>query len=151
MSVEAIAEWLRQETSPLGLEVASQGDRTLTLRAPADLPLTETTAALWNRFGATCELRQNGANQGAAIVVWLPRGDSGDCSSSRHEDPPKETLSAVQMCLIPVMSIIACFFVQHAVSVFVKPENPNATLTELIFVSVQSFLQKFQQEGNNSL
>lgn len=91
MSIEDIAEWCRGEYSPDGVEVGSLGTRSLTLNIPAELGLTETCAALWNRFGATCELRQSSSTNETTIIVWLPKNGAG-FDASRHPQDDSQDL-----------------------------------------------------------
>ena len=91
MSMEDIAEWIRSEYSPNGVEVGSLGTRSLTLNVPAELGLTETCAALWNRYGATCELRQSANGNDVTIIVWLAKHNTETASTfqsggERHPD-----------------------------------------------------------------
>ncbi len=69
-NVAEIADWCRENYCIDGIEVASQGPRSLTLKIPADLPLTEICAELWNKFGATLELRQAAGSNTVTIIVW---------------------------------------------------------------------------------
>lgn len=140
MSVEDIAEWCRSEYSPVGVEVGSLGKRSLTVSVPADLALTELCAELWNRFGATCELRQGvSAGGGASIVVWLPKNNADDGRPSYCVDPPKESMNVMRAYVLPALSLAACVVVQSAVSAFVKSSDPNATVTDWLRAGVHSF------------
>tara|TARA_B100001093_G_scaffold189698_1_gene182265 strand:- start:41 stop:460 length:420 start_codon:yes stop_codon:yes gene_type:complete len=83
-TISEIADWCRENYSPDGVEVGSLGTRSLTLKIPADLPLTELCAELWNKFGATLELRQAAGSNTVTIIVW--QGNSETCTREQHHD-----------------------------------------------------------------
>lgn len=140
VDVDTIVKWFQEECSPEGVEVGSVGKRSLTVSVPADLALTELCAEVWNRFGATCELRQGvSASGGASIVVWLPKNNADDGRSSHCVDPPKERRDIMRAYVLPAMSLVACMMAQSAWTAFVKPEDPNATITDWFRAGVRSF------------
>lgn len=104
--ISEIAQWCRDNYSPDGLEVASQGVRSLTLKVPADLPLTEICAELWNRFGATLELRQSATSGSATIVVW----QSGNASQHEPSDQPLRAAVSPVAQGIPQPLLSLCIF-----------------------------------------
>lgn len=75
-TISHIGDWCREQYSPDGVEVASQGTRSLTLKVPANLPLTEICAELWNTFGATLELQQTAGSNTVTIIVWQGTEDA---------------------------------------------------------------------------
>lgn len=154
MSIEDIAEWIRGEYSPDGVEVGSLGTRSLTLNIPAELGLTETCAALWNRFGATCELRQSSATNETTIIVWLPKNGAGFGTPRHPEDESRDF--APPLCqtsrhgqiwtlLTSIFFTLFTIFVANALhgafSRFRPPTPPyeNATAADWIKAVVDAF------------
>ena len=126
--VADIADWCRSNYSPDGIEVASLGSRSLTLKVPADLPLTEICAELWNRFGATLELRQSSNANSATIIVWQSQADGADavCSGDQELAAHRRRQHASQIGLVSVVAaaVLGCFVQYGAKTIFAD----NATL-----------------------
>lgn len=153
MSIEDIAEWVRGEYSPDGVEVGSLGTRSLTLNIPAELGLTETCAALWNRFGATCELRQSSSTNETTIIVWLPKNGAGFDSPPHDEsrDRPASSLrqpsrhDQLWTLLTSILFTLSTIFIANALhgafSRFRPPTPPyeNTTTADWIKAVVDAF------------
>ena len=55
--LDSIADFIRDAYSVHGVEVGAQGARSVSVRLPEDLPLTELCADLWNTFEAPVDLK----------------------------------------------------------------------------------------------
>ena len=77
--MDELCEYVREEVSIEGVEVGSRGVRSVTLKLPPELPrLTELIAELYDRYGASCALKQTNEPAGASITVWLDAAPSHD-------------------------------------------------------------------------
>ena len=71
---KGIADFIRTGYSEHGIEIAAEGERSLTVKLPADVHLTPLIADLWNEFDAPVDLRNGPGNQ-PVLTVWASLSD----------------------------------------------------------------------------
>lgn len=71
---KGIADFIRTGYSEHGIEIAAEGERSLTVKLPADVHLTPLIADLWNEFDAPVDLRNGPGNQ-PVLTVWASVSD----------------------------------------------------------------------------
>tara|TARA_B100000795_G_scaffold249120_1_gene216427 strand:+ start:1841 stop:2239 length:399 start_codon:yes stop_codon:yes gene_type:complete len=105
--IKVIAEFIRDDYSHYGVEVGAIGKRSLTLKLPEDLPLTELVGDVWNKFGATAELRYSHSESGASMVIVLGGilDDCGRAESSGSTRTPYYGLDyiSILVCLLLIL------------------------------------------------
>lgn len=71
---KVIADFIRTGYSEHGIEIAAEGERSLTVKLPADVHLTPLVADLWNEFDAPVDLKNGPGNQ-PVLTVWASMSD----------------------------------------------------------------------------
>jgi hypothetical protein len=81
-TLDDIADFIRTEYSQDGVEIGAQGARSITVKLPEELALTELCADLWNEFNAPVELKSGTTPGEPILTVWAP-DDHGGAHSAR--------------------------------------------------------------------
>ena len=88
-TLDDIADFIRTEYSQDGVEIGAQGARSITVKLPEELALTELCADLWNEFNAPVELKSGTIPGEPILTVWAPEDpathSAGSLSSSARQ------------------------------------------------------------------